>query len=1394
MIIRFFVLISFSLCFIKAQSVYFIKYKNSVPESRISTSLQNITESYQTKYSLKKASLKHSPFLKKKLSDENIDRIFRIVLSNSEDENEFVNSISSNEEIEYIQKSVVYKIDYTPDDIFVKEQYALEKIKIFDAWEITQGDTNIIVAIIDTGIDFLHEDLKANLFINHPEDLNKNGFLDEGDINGIDDDGNGFIDDVIGWDFTDRVFFPENVSAGDYRNRDNNPMDEHGHGTNVAGIIGAVSNNNIGISGSVPNVKMLCIKAFDPNGYGEEDDVASAILYAVESGAKIINMSFGDKTYSKVLRDVIKYAYSKGVVLVSSAGNSSSSDPHFPSGFDEVICVGASDKNDNIASFSNTGSSIDIVAPGVSVLTTDLDGKYSNKNGTSFSAPYVSSAAALILSKNNFNNQEIKQILKSTSDDISTSGWDEKSGAGRLNVLRALNVSAASAIKFNFPQSDYSTDSSSLSVYATILSPFFNKYKLKLGMGFTPGKWEDLISDGTKQVLNEEIFTIDLRNKKDTVYTLSLEIEFTNGRTTQERINFFLDHTPPVSELINLFPSFLGNKPTILASIYSNEPSVAKMFFRRTGETEFRNTSMDGFSPNSNFLKTMHFGFIPESEISEDSEYEVFFEVTNLGGMTTILNNENRFYKLKTDSKSKLENFVDNEYSLPSGNIYENIVNIENNNYVIINPVTRNTDSEIYSFNGNSFNLKKTINNRIVKSFGDFNNDGKTDLLSLFTRKCFIDEISDYNSFNIINRFSDTTGSFWPVLAEDIDSDGRTEVLSISSDTTITVYEVANDFNLNKEAVLNNFTTQKGKRNSLNSPSCLLRKKTESGKPEIWFFDSEGDLFSYNINGQNSYIINTYYETGLDASNGSFSSGDIDGDNIDEISVLLSSDENYDIATFKYLLVFNFSGNKLNILREKAFIDISSEMSSTFQNVSSTVKLADIDSDGKCETILFVYPCSYIFDDETNGFNLINIENDVFAKSVFTGDLNGNGLTEIAFSNENHIFFKEITGGSRPVIPNNLQGYSINSSQINLNFSSKGSLNYIYRYTHGNDAVLIDSTEFQFYADTLINADTEYFYFVKTKDISYPYPVSLKSNTISVFAHNPAKYLTYEVQNKKNIILEFDYPVSVNNLSVLNFILDGNIYPSSVSLHNPNAYFISFENEINTGEHNLNLKNLKDSHNSPIAEKEISFSIQPSEIYKKLFIENYSIINAYEVSVRFNNDITPEDALNKSNFSFSPENPVESLTLSEENLRQVNIRSKNPLTSVGIEYVLKISNIRAYLQPDVKIEEGAGSYIVIRTSEETLENIYVYPNPVKSSNNKLTFANLPEKAEIYIYDINGNFIFTVTENDGNGGAEWNLTDNSGKRISSGVYLFFARRFDKDGNIVEEKLEKFAVIR
>ncbi|HRI48357.1 MAG TPA: S8 family peptidase, partial [Ignavibacteriaceae bacterium] len=492
-------------------------------------------------------------------------------------------------EVEYIQPARTYRINSIPNDSLFATQWALTKIDAVNAWNITKGSSSVIVGIIDTGIDYEHPDLKNKLFINQGElgiDINGN----DKRFNGIDDDSNGFIDDYMGWDFTDRNGFPFDSTGGDYLNWDNDPMDEniYSHGTAVAGIIGAESNNLYGIAGVAPNIKFLNLRAFDPDGFGEEDDVASAILYAVANGVKVINMSFGDYSFSYVLRDVIRYAYSQGVVLVASSGNSNSSAPHYPSGYSEVISVGNSTREDYIASSSNYGSTLDLVAPGTSILTTLRKGAYGDFNGTSAAAPFVSASAALILSLNNFSNDEVKQIIKSTTDDLNEVGWDMRSGAGRLNLNKALTSLSTSVIKFNFPLQDYATKNDTLNIVATVLSPYFLRYELFWGTGLNPTKWNNLINNGQYQISSDSIYSLNLSSFTDSVYTLRLVIHQSNGRTLEERVNFHIDRKIPQGEVVSIIPAYYGDKPTIMAAFYSPNPSIVRMYYKKTGEVNFQ--------------------------------------------------------------------------------------------------------------------------------------------------------------------------------------------------------------------------------------------------------------------------------------------------------------------------------------------------------------------------------------------------------------------------------------------------------------------------------------------------------------------------------------------------------------------------------------------------------------------------------------------------------------------------------------------------------------------------------------------------------------------------------------------------------------------------------------
>ncbi|MDZ7623999.1 MAG: S8 family serine peptidase [Ignavibacteriaceae bacterium] len=534
--------------FLSAQTTYFIKYKENVSFSDIEQKVQQ--DQFIPAGSLFQipAELKSVDYLAKGIAKSNdvLGRIIKITFVDDVDEGAFLQLQSLDENIEYVQKATTYQINFVPDDSLVSQQWALSKIQAFDAWDKTQGADSVLIGMIDTGIDYFHPDLQNKIFQNPGETGNGK------ETNGIDDDNNGFIDDYRGWDFTDRVGFPFDSSGGDYLGWDNDPLDEQGHGTYISGIAAAQTNNFTGIAGAAPNIKLMNLRAFDPGGYGEEDDVAAAILYAVQMGVKVLNMSFGDYSFSFVLRDVVQFAYSQNMVLVGSSGNQNSSLPHYPSGYSEVICVGNSTQDDFRAGNSNYGSTLDLMAPGTQIVTTARNNNYASISGTSAATPHVAAAAALILSLGNFTNEEVKQILKSTSDDIDEPGWDIFTGAGRLNMYRAVTVIAPSVIKFNHPKQDFATLDAELKINASVLSPLFSNYSLYYGYGLNPANWISLIEQGSNQFSNEDIFALSLSSLPDTVYCLRLVVALNNGRTLEERVNFFIMRTSPEVTLIKL--------------------------------------------------------------------------------------------------------------------------------------------------------------------------------------------------------------------------------------------------------------------------------------------------------------------------------------------------------------------------------------------------------------------------------------------------------------------------------------------------------------------------------------------------------------------------------------------------------------------------------------------------------------------------------------------------------------------------------------------------------------------------------------------------------------------------------------------------------------------------
>ncbi|HCY77542.1 MAG TPA: hypothetical protein DHV28_16630 [Ignavibacteriales bacterium] len=1385
-----------------AQTTYFIKYKSNVPIDVVESNISQQKLSNNLGDAPLALPTYNVNYLAKGLGrgDEVLGRIVKIQFSENVDEANFNSMLSTDSDIEYIQISTNYQLDIVPNDSLISQQWALEKIKAFDAWNVTQGSDTVLLGIIDTGIDYNHPDLINKIFINTGE-TGLDQFGNDKKSNGIDDDNNGFIDDYRGWDFTDRVGFPFDSTGGDYLGWDNNPYDDQGHGTFVAGIAAAQSNNLYGISGAAPNIKMLNMRAFDPGGYGEEDDVAAAILYAVQMGCKVINMSFGDNAFSYVLRDVIRYAYAQNVVLIASAGNSGSSEPHYPSGYSEVICVGNSTEQDFVASSSNYGSTIDLVAPGSLIITTARNFGYAQISGTSASSPFVSAAACLVLSKEYFTNEEIKQILKSTSDDIGESGWDLRSGAGRLNLFKAVSVAAPSIIQFHNPTQDFATSGQNIPIVVSVLSPYFINFKLEFGTGFNPTNWTSLVAENRNQISNEEIYNLNVSTYSDTVYTLRLVVNQTTGRTLEERINFHIDRSAPDAQLISILPAFYGDKATVLAAMYTDDPSIVKMYYRPFGETEFNFITLDGFTINNQFVKSLHYGFIPKDLVTQNALYEIYFEAENLVGLKTQVKDNGNYFVIPTTFNADISTQHKLPYTLPAGSIFENQISLSTNNAknIVLRKNISPKVSSIYNYENENFILLDSLNEKIVKDAGDFNNNGLTDLLNYWVRDGFIDEQTSSNSTTFTQKYSNTGGKFWPILARDVDSDGIVEIFSVQNDTTIDVWEVQTNLNLTKVATLNNFSGSGFGQNIISSPNAVVSDIDGDGIKEFWVVDQDGDIYSYKITGNNQFVQQYLIPTEFLGSSAHLASGDFDGDGKEELAVLLHSIDDLDIAPFYRLIVFNMtSSNQLNVLMDQALIDASTEFNNAFRKSENSLRFSDLNNDGSDELILFVFPYAYIFSRDFNENKIFAYKENINSNSIFIGDLNENGIKEIAFPNNNEIEFIEFALSNQASTPYNLRGHSIQNNTIQLNWNGLAERYYIYRGDNASNLELVDSLIFEpDYLDINVENNKTYYYAIKAFDPIKPEPLSGLSNIIEVYSHTPAKPDTAYSNSNRSVIVSFSEKMKNTIENLQSFEIPTVGYPNSITASDQFSYLLSFNKNLPEGDLKVIIKNIKDFYNSPITTDTLSFIVIQSPEVQSFFVTSFEIVDAYKIKVTFNYNIDESSALNPSNYTFTPDNKVTTVNVDPNDKKTIylNLTNQKPVGSIGKEYVLRINNlISDAASGSVPINKGAGSYLVLSTYAKDLSEVYVYPNPSKEGTEKVTFANLPQRARITIWTIDGILVNEIEETDGNGGVDFNLTDFSGNRISSGVYIYRIVQLDDMRSEGEEKLGKFAIVR
>jgi subtilisin family serine protease len=349
--------------------------------------------------------------------------------------------------VEFAEPRFKYTSNFIPNDPSYNQQWYLPQIHAPEAWDITQGDRTVVIGIVDTGIDVDHIDLKDNIWHN-PGETGLDSHGNDKRSNGIDDDGNGYIDDWQGWDFY---------------GQDNDPRFGDDHGTHVAGTAAAVTNNNIGVAGVAPHCKLMAIK-ISPDGasnqilFGDE-----GIAYAADLGAKVINCSWSGSGFSQTGQDVITYATQMGALVVTSAGNSNNNlelAPEYPAAYANVLSVGSTGQLDQKSSFSNYGYAVSVFAPGESILSTIPGDFLWYYSGTSMSSPIVAGVAALVTSQNpGWTPQQVGQQVRISADNIDgiNPGLEHLMGFGRVNAYRALTVQSPAIRMSGYTVSDSAT-------------------------------------------------------------------------------------------------------------------------------------------------------------------------------------------------------------------------------------------------------------------------------------------------------------------------------------------------------------------------------------------------------------------------------------------------------------------------------------------------------------------------------------------------------------------------------------------------------------------------------------------------------------------------------------------------------------------------------------------------------------------------------------------------------------------------------------------------------------------------------------------------------------------------------------------------------------------------
>ncbi len=1376
--------------------------------------------------------------------DPELARIIILPLLDNIDIQESANKISSFGEIEYAEPNYIYHIDGvpTPNDSLYDQQWALRVMNVPEAWQVTEGDSSIHIGFVDTGVEWDHPELIGQFAVNPAEDINHNGLFDPwpstekrmdahgnmvfGDLDGIDEDGNGYVDDVIGYDFVDQ----SSLNFGDTKGRDPIPQDEepHTHGTAVAGVIAAKANNKIGVAGIAPKCKLVALRAFDATGNAEDDDIASAIVYAADNNVRILNLSFGDIVPSLLQRDAIRYATSKGVLVFASSGNDGSTNPHYPSDFDECVSVGGTVlATDNVSESewaqSTHGVGMDLIAPAVQIYTLFGANDYQAISGTSFSSPEAAAVAGLVWSNNpNLSAIEVRSIIESTCNHLSIPGFGPFEANGRIDAFAAVSYKGSAAIKITSPHTnDGFHVGDKITIMGSAVSTLFTDYTLSFTEGANPDASIiksatnfGVISTANAQVIDDSLGVWDTHGLDTTTYTLTLTVNSSDHHSTEERIViYFLPQLPKIDTLYSI-PIFVNEKRGLLVQAHTDTLTTATLYVRARGSQHWLTKKDDRFTKGHNIL-------LSSSEVPVLTPLEMKLVAINSARDSV---SQTLFGTISSEAVNQ-RGFVQKNYSLPLGYALDTVLATSTGDQVVMSTFPDGTDFgplKIFSFDrkAQQFIAVDSLSVPwIPRSIGNTTGDNKPELLLQAGNSYKIyKQNADHSLLGTIINADTTTLNKLAIGLVDVDNDGKQEI--VFEDTELVAANHIRSI-LKVFKVVGSTTTFLGKLidptppgpfqtdNNYNEPDAQFADINKDAKLDILAVDDDADIVAYEYDPSS---INSFSPIFQDINDGStegrlLSTGDFNGDGKPDIALAFhtpydpNADNEYDASYWTVKVMLGNGDATFKTIYTDHFY-LARSLAPYRASVGSIHNVTGKTGD---DLVLSLFPNFYLLEYDSTLQSMKPIWHFPVSNSprgALAFDFDGNGKREFGFNSGDslHFFEREDNFADQTTAPSGLDAMPRDTNRVDLTWGSvSGAVKYYILRTdtgQGNNLFVKDSTINLFFSDTTVTNDSDFIYSVEAFDASKK--ISTSEPTFGVLAHVHSKpFINGVSSTDERVHIHTSQPVSTQGIDGGVFTIDDSLVSATAIIANDSEIIVTSPSNLQgTVDHKIKVNSfaLRDVWNSPF-DTSLTISWKPQVVVsiKDFYIIRWSFEGNLRIHLEFN--LRPDDdALNISHYSLSPFGTFTHVSrdTTNPNALYLDLAPGTIISALGIPFILCVKNITAEF--NIPLKETEGNCVGETLTEPNLLNVMVYPNPARSSDEELTFARLTAVAEISIYSLDHRFLKRLQTSDKNGGVQWDMRDETGRILPSGVYWYHVTVKDDNGNDVEPIEAKFVMIR